>query len=222
MALTDILSGAVDLGKSLLRPSRAVDVVAILGPGFSPLFSLARPLTATVFEDAKLMEHPLETGASIADHIVFEPVEIELPMVLVGEVEYRQTYAAIKSAFRAGSLLTVMTRSGSYSDMVITSMPHDERPNSFNALEMNVRLRHAVFVTPKTTSLPASKVSDPKQASTIKKGGQQTTAASAPRAATANAAKANSGTANTPAAGAAAGSTAQPAGSTLYQWTYGA
>lgn len=216
MALTDILSGAASFGKSLLQPSRAIDVVAILGPGYTPLFSLARPLTATVYEDAKLMEHPLETGSSIADHIVFEPVEIELPMVLSGEVEYRQTYAAIKGAFKAGTLLTVSTRSGLYPDMVVTSMPHDERANSFDALEMNIRLRHAVFVTPKTTDLPANKVADPKQASTVKKGGQQTTGASAAKTSAAATAKANSGTANTPAAGAAA------SGSTLYQWTYGA
>lgn len=218
MALTDILSGALDIGRSLLRPSRAVDVVAILGPGYSPIFSLARPLTATLYEKAKLMEHPLETGAVIADHIVFAPLEIEMTMILPGELAYRQTYAAISAAFKAGTLLTVSTRSGLYSDMVIEAMPHDERADSFDALEMKIRLRHAVFVTPKTTSISADKAADPKQASTVKKGGQQTTttAASSPKATAASVAKANSGTVNTPAAGAAA------KGSTLYQWTYGA
>lgn len=221
MALTDVLSGAAALGKSLLRPSRALDVVAITGGGYGPMFPDCRPLVATVFEDARLMEHPLETGAVIADHIVFEPTEIELPCRTVGEVAYRNTYAALKMAFLQGTLLTVMTRTGVYDNMVIVSMPHDERPDAFNAIEMNIRLRHAVFVQPQSTELPASKTTDPKQSSTVKKGAQQTTPASTPKAASATAAARNSGTANTPAAGAAAGSSAAPRGSTLYRWAYG-
>lgn len=210
MALTDILGGAISLGRSLLSPSRAVDVVAILGPGYTPIFALARPLTATVFEDARLMEHPLETGAVIADHIVFEPLEIEMPCLVRGEIEYRATYGALKSTFKAGTLLTVVTRSGVYPDMVITSLPHDERPHSFDALELNIRLRHAVFVQPSSEDLPQSKTADAKQSSTVKRGAQQTTTANPARSSAAASTYSNSGAAATP-----------PQGSRLYQWAYG-
>lgn len=209
MALTDILSGASSLGQSLLNPSRAVDVVAILGPGFVPLFEPARPLTAAVFESAELMEHPLETGSLIADHIVIEPLEIELPCIIAGETEYRNTYAAFKASFLTGALLTVVTRTGSYPDMVITSMPHDERPDSFDAIEMNVRLRHAVFVSPQSTELTQDQTTDAKQSSTVKKGAQQTTPTTAAKSSAAASSYSNSG----------AG--AQPQGSTLYRWAYG-
>lgn len=206
MALTDILTGVANLGLSLLRPTAAVDVVAVLGPGYSPLFALARPLAATVYEDAKLMEHPLEMGSVIADHIVIQPMEIDMPCMVVGETEYRNTYAAIKSAFISGTLLTVVTRTGVYTDMVITAMPHDERPQSFNAIEMNIRLRHAVFVKPQSSALSSSQTQNPAQASTVKKGSQQTTAASAPT------------TANAASTMAASGAGKPAAGSTLYQW----
>lgn len=209
MALTDIITGAFNLGLSLLRPTAAIDVVAILGPGYVPLFGLARPLTATVFEDAQLMEHPLETGSVIADHIVVEPLEIQLPCMVVGELEYRNTYAALKAAFISGTLLTIVTRTASYPSMVIVSMPHEERPQSFNAIEMNIRLRHAVFVQPKSTALPASEVREPRQASTTPRGAQQTTTANAPRTEAAANAYNNSGS------GQGSG------GSTLYQWMYG-
>lgn len=205
MALTDILSGVANLALSLLRPTAAIDVVALLGPGFSPLFSFARPLSATVYEDARLMEHPLEMGSVIADHIVIEPMEIDLPCMIVGEIEYRNTYAAIKSAFTSGTLLTVVTRTGVYSNMVIISMPHEERPQSFNAIEMRVRLRHAVFVQPQTSELPASETQNPAQASTVKKGTQQTTPASAAKT-------------ESTAAGYQASGAGTPQGSTLYQW----
>lgn len=209
MALTDILSGALSLGRSLLKPSRAVDVVAILGPGFVPVFMAARPLSATVFEDAKLMEHPLETGSMIADHIVIEPLEIELPCIVRGELEYRNTYAAFRGAFLTGTLLTVVTRTGVYPSMVITSMPHDERPQSFDSIEMNVRLRHAVFVQPQSTELTQEQTADPKQSSTTARGAQQTTQT--------NAAKTTAAASGYEASGAGPA----PQGSTLYQWAYG-
>lgn len=204
MALTDIITGVANIGLSLLRPTAAIDVVAILGPGFSPLFALARPLVAQVYEDAKLMEHPLEMGSVIADHIVIEPMEIQMPCIVVGELEYRNTYAAIKTAFMTGTLLTVVTRTGVYPSMVITSMPHEERPQSFNAIELNIRLRHAVFVQPKSTSLSASQTQNPAQASTVKAGAKQTTPTPAP--------KADSAATSYQASGAG-----KPEGSTLYR-----
>ena len=207
MALTDILSGAVNLARSLITPSKAVDVVAITGAGFLPLFSAARPLTASVYEFADVMEHPLETGSVIADHIVFKPIEIELPLLCVGEVAYRSTYAAIRTVYAAGTLLTIRTRTGSYPNMVITDLPHDETPSEFNAISIRLRLREARFVTP-ATGLASDQVANQSQTSTQNRGAQQTTAANA------------STTAQVTSTAAASGQGATPQGSTLYRWAY--
>lgn len=209
MALTDILTGAAALGRSLIRPTKAVDVVAILGPGFTPLFDLARPLEAEVLESALLMEHPIETGALIADHIVFDPTEISLPVICVGEENYRNTYAILRATFKAGTVLTVSTRTGAYPNMVITDMPHRETPTEFNAISIRIRLREAVFVQPKSGALSETK--DPKQSSTQARGGQQTTNANSSQASKASSSYKQSG----------AGTTPTPQGSTLYQWYNG-
>lgn len=210
MAITDIITGAAAVARGLITPSLAVDVVAITGGGFVPLFSAARPLEARVFEFADLMEHPLETGAVIADHIVFRPTEIELPLVCVGELAYRSTYAALRATYNAGTLLTIQTRTGSYPNMVITDLPHEETPASFDAVQIRLRLREARFVTPKT-GLSAKQVKNPAQASTTARGAQQTSAANGPTSTAAGNAMATSG----------AGKTPTPQGSTLYQWYNG-
>jgi hypothetical protein len=207
MALTDILSGAVNLGRSLLSPSKAVDVVAITGAGFAPLFSAARPLTASVYEFADVMEHPLETGSVIADHIVFQPIEIELPLLCVGEVAYRSTYAAIRTTFAAGTLLTIRTRTGSYPRMVITDMPHDETPDAFNAVAIRLRLREARQVSPQS-GLSNQQVANQNNSSTQTRGTQQTTTPNATAAA------------QSTATAIASGQGAAPQGSTLYRWAY--
>lgn len=206
MALSDIVSGAV---RALIRPFGTTDVVAVtLFGGFVPIFPSARPLVATVYEEAKLMEHPLETGATIADHIVFQPVEIEIPFLCIGEASYRSTYALIRATFQMGALLTIRTRTGTYPNMVIAEMPHEESPEMFNGIAIRVRFREAKFVTPKTGLAP-TQVKDPKQASTVSRGAQQTRTPSAPTAANVTTTAANSGQG------------AAPKGSTLYQWAYG-
>lgn len=208
MAITDVIFGAASIAQSLIRPTKAVDVVAITGAGFTPMFTEARPLTASVYELADIMEHPLETGAVIADHIVFKPIEIELPLVCVGEIAYRSTYALIRSTFLAGTLLTIRTRTGSYPNMVITDLPHEETPDVFDGIAIRMRLREAHFVTPKT-GLSNEQVQDSKQASTANKGAQQTSTTGSAAATNATNSAANSG------------SGVPASGSTLYRWTYG-
>lgn len=208
MAITDVLGGAITVGRSLIRPTRAVDVVAITGAGFAPLFSAARPMTAEVHERSSLMEHPLETGAVIADHIVRDPIEIELPVIIVGEANYRNTYALIRATYMAGTLLTVVTRTGSYPNMVLTEIPHEETSGAFDAVGMRIVLREANFVTPKNGSLSQSETKNASQSSTVGRGAQQTTAANASQSAKAGAAYGASG----------AGSGIGPQGSTLHQW----
>lgn len=175
MAISDILSGAINIGRSLLSPSLSIDVVAITSAdGFIPLFPLARPITASVFEIAKLMDHPLETGSVISDHIVFDPIEIRMPMICVGELEYRATYALIKSTYLAGTVLSVITRTGIYSSMVIAEIPHEEDAAHFDAISINIRLREAKFVTPQTGKLTASNT-DANKTSTVSRGAQTAT-----------------------------------------------
>lgn len=211
MSITDIITGAASFARGIITPTRSVDVVAITGAGFVPLFANARPLVADVFEFADIMEHPLETGSVIADHIVFQPTEIELPLVCVGEFAYRSTYAAIKATFAVGTLLTIRTRTGSYPNMVITDLPHQETPDAFDAIAIRLRLREARFVAPRT-GLAADQVANPAQASTVNRGNQQTTAANGPTTARASSSFSQSG----------AGPTPSPQGSTLRQWYDGA
>ena len=94
--------------------------------------------------------------------------------------------------------------------MVISDLPHDETPNEFDAISIRLRLREARFVTPKT-GLSQDQVQDPKQASTVNRGSQQTSAANASTSAKATSTFQQSG----------AGKTPSVQGSTLYRWYSG-
>ena len=148
-----------------------VDVVGVFDEGFNQLFPLARPIKANVVESAKAMEHPVESGATITDHVVVEPLEIELTLMLVGE-ERADVYGQVRALFNASTLLTVQTRSGSYPNMVIVAIPHDETPDLYDAFPLALKLREVRLVTTQFQALPPSAVAAPKDASTVKRGEQ--------------------------------------------------
>jgi len=154
--------------------SAAVDVVGVFDQNFNQLFALARPLKAAVKEDGKLMEHPLETGASIIDHRITLPVEIDLSLIMT-RGEYRDVYQRIRQAFRNGDLMTVQTKTGTYENMVISACPHDEDPELYDTISMGLKLVEAQFVQAQFGKLTLAKVRNPSNASTVDKGQQQPT-----------------------------------------------
>jgi hypothetical protein len=158
--------------------SAAQDVVGVFDESYNQLFVLARPLRALIRDGSKLMKHPIETGGTIADHRVFEPVGIELSLIL-DPAEYQNTYQEIKSAYTGNSKLTVQTRVDTYTDMVILEMPHDETADIADTIAMGIKLEHAIFVDPQYAQLPPSKVKKSSNSSTAKTGQKQGTDANA-------------------------------------------
>lgn len=165
----DIL-GAIqgaDAVSNLFMPAR--DEVAVIDKDGYQVFSRARPVKATVNERAKVMEHPVESGATITDHKIIEPVEITLSMIL-DPLLYRSTYAQIKSYFKSGTLFTVLTKSGGYTDMLITAIPHDEDPALSDTISMAISMKQVIIVEAQYGTLPPQAVASPSNADTVKRG----------------------------------------------------
>lgn len=149
------------------------DLVAILdGKTFQPLFAAANPMRVTVRETSRLTQFKVEDGTTRTDHRVIDPIEIELPLLIAGQ--FRQVFEALRTAFLAGKELVVQTKARTYSGMMITELPHEEAPDQGDSLPVAVRLQEIRSVSPEFGTLPASKVANPNQASTIDKGNQQT------------------------------------------------
>ena len=152
---------------STLLPSFASDTVAVFTQDYQQLFVDAKGLRAVIKEQAKVMEHPIETGAIITDHRVILPVEIELSLILL-PVSYQDTYKAIRSYYLNGTLLVIQTRTGVYENQLISGMPHEETPEQYDAISLTLSLRQALFVTPVGNVTPA----DPSDSTTVDKGQQ--------------------------------------------------
>lgn len=161
---------------NILIPSSSADAVAVFDDSFNQVFEQANSMKVNVIETSKVMEHPVEDGTTITDHRVLMPDEIELSLILSGS-NFRSVYQQIKQIYRAGTLLTVQTKTDTYSNMIISDMPHDESGDMFDAVLIAVRMKQVLFVTAQFGTLPQSKVANKSQSSTVKKGQQQSTAA---------------------------------------------
>lgn len=152
----------------------AQDLVAVLdADSYQPLFSTANPMRVTVRETSKITKFAVEDGTQRSDHRVIDPVEIELPFLLVDDT--RNVFEALRQAWLDGKELIVQTKVRSYPNMMIFEVPHEEIPEQGNSIPMAVKLQEITVVTPEYGALPPRKVANKAQASTSKRGSQQTT-----------------------------------------------
>lgn len=164
---------------------QAVDVVSIMNAETGEqVFAGARPLSASVFEDARAMQHPLEDGSSVVDHMIFLPVEIDMALRITDDV--KTVFEEMRELFRSSTKLTVQTRTGTYDDQYITSLPADERGERAGSVDVDLRLKQAVFIeaqyagaiAPVTRANAGSGRAASARTTTSSRGTQQTTAPS--------------------------------------------
>jgi len=148
-----------------------IDVVGIFDENLNQVFRLARPIRATVSEDSKLMEHPVEDGSIITDHQIILPIEIRLSLILDPE-EYRNIYGLMKQSYLRSELFIVRTRTATYTNMIIKSLPHEEDAAIYDTIAMSLLMKEVQIVEAQFGTLPPEAVAN--QADTdIVDGGEQ-------------------------------------------------
>lgn len=158
-------------------PTAAVDVVAVLkASDNTQAFPKARPMMLNVNEGGELMQHPLETGAMIVDHLVRRLNEITYPVII--KAPYKPVLDEIRQLYEAGTKFIVQTKTGNYADMVLFDIPHDETAEGFDTIAVNLKFRQAPFIKP-TLGGPVPRKA--KHANTTKRGQVQGKTAAAPR-----------------------------------------
>lgn len=163
--------------------SMTQDLIAILNADdYSQLFPLASPMQVTVRELSKILSFTAEDGSEKSDHIVYLPVEVDIPFLLTEDT--RNVYASFKQAWKTQQSLVVQTKVDTYAGMLIYEMPHDENAEQGNSVLLQVKMRVFDTIKPEYGDLPPRKVSgstgNKSQASTVKKGQVQTTESTAP------------------------------------------
>ena len=146
------------------------DVTGVFTQSFTQVFRAARPIKAAITPKQDLMKQPLETGATIVDHKVIQPIEAELSLIIPHN-QARNTLQEIKQLWSDGTLLIVQTPGDVYDNMVIEALPHEFNADMYNAVAIALKLTQVQYATTTTKIVPRNPVNN----STVDRGTQQTT-----------------------------------------------
>ena len=140
---------------SNLTPTKAIDVVGVYDVGFNQVFPEGSPIKAMINEAATFFKHPLEDSTNRTDHMIFDPIEIVMDVMLVGD-QYRDIFKQIKQIFRDQTQLIVQTKTDTYENMYIQGMPHDETAREYDSVVVSIALAETKFSATTTTFAPES------------------------------------------------------------------
>lgn len=152
----------------LLTAGGGQDTVAFFDQGNpgNQIFVNARPVKVLLRESIRAMQHPVETGQLVSDYKIVNPKELDVSVIISARY-YIATYNELKQYFNSSSLIGFAMRVGYALNFIITDMPHQETPEQFDVITMNLHLKEVLFVPAPAPYAPAS----PATASTPAGGG---------------------------------------------------
>jgi hypothetical protein len=142
---------------SYSQSSQTQDVVGIYDSNFNQLFIGARPMKARIERKAKLMKQPIESGGTIEDFRVIEPIKITMEVVL-NAATYQDDYYQLSQVFEGSNLLNIQTKVTLFPNMALDGIPHEESPAHFDTIKMTLSFEEARIVTTSSSPLPQSAV----------------------------------------------------------------
>lgn len=150
------------------------DLVAVLdNASLEQLFQTASPMRVSVKEEGKLTKFAVEDGTTRSDHFVRSPYTVTVDFLLTEDT--RNGFQELRTAYKEHRLLAVQTKVDIYQSLLITSIPHDETPEGGDSIAVPITFEQWETVQPEYGTLPPRKVANKNQASTVKRGQQQTT-----------------------------------------------
>jgi phage-related protein len=154
MAIEQIIAPLAGAAGFLLSTT-TIDVVGVYDDTGTQVFKKARPINGSIKSDSKLMEHPLENGASVIDHKILNPIEIELRFIVSG-FDFQDVYEEIRQIYESSDILTITTKASIYESHIVKSMPHVEVSEIHNGIELTFTTLQARFITPETQQATSS------------------------------------------------------------------
>ncbi|MTC15793.1 phage baseplate protein [Providencia alcalifaciens] len=139
---------------------------------FTTLFETANPIQINVRDEHKATQFTVESGETRSDHVVVQPVEIGMDLILAGEM--KSAFETLQQAYDKNQLVGIQTRVKTYHPMLLVNLYHDEIPEMADAIKLSLRFTEWRTVEPEYGDLPPRKVAKKGQSSTVNRGKVQT------------------------------------------------
>ena len=139
-------------------PRRNIQPVSVAGIEFPAMLDETQTFTSDI------PEYPVETGFVISDNITLQPMELPLTLLLSdtpltwrGRVRsMSEAESMLKELYFSKTPFTVVTPSGTFESMGITSMQIKRSSENGYNQEVSLSLKHINVTATKTASIPDS------------------------------------------------------------------
>ena len=164
------------------------DSSGVLVGGLSGVIDLSPSITHR--KSVSVTSKPVESGSSLTDNAVKEPVDLQISSIVSDQIITADTRLNVPTQARAGTAwgiisalqdrlepITVVTQLERYTNMLITDLSDDQGRNTGLGLVMTISLSEVRFAETKLVKFPPVSVSGPatNKTSTVNRGDQQST-----------------------------------------------
>ena len=108
-------------------------------------------------DNAKIFEHPLETGAVITDHIIYNPKNVAIQAYISNDDE--ETLLELETLYLSGASLKIQAGNKIIDKVVIAGKPNEITGTVFDKTLYSINFKEAQEVTPAYTAYTARKKS---------------------------------------------------------------
>jgi hypothetical protein len=133
-------------------------------------------VNAKVFEgsatvDKKLMEHPKENGTVITDHVIDDPSQVNIQLLI--EDDDATTINELMDYYRNSTLLTVKIKNEVFSNLIINSKPLSADSGHYDSTIYNLSFKEVQEAITQYVKMPQNQVKNATNAGRVKTGQKQ-------------------------------------------------
>jgi hypothetical protein len=163
------IQGAVAQIRNLIGINYQPQAVITNAGSTQPIWQNAIIMGVSAKPDAQIMQHPLETGAFITDHVVFNLPRVTVRMMLQ-KSDYADLIPQINSYFSNAQLVDIHGRGKLWQNMAMEAYPFEEDPSYYDAIPLELNFVQAQFVAPSQGNMTATNTRNPYDTNTVQQG----------------------------------------------------
>lgn len=131
-------------------------------------------IDADAQDNAQTMDHPIESGAVVTDHIIFNPNEVTLRCWMPTLPFYfDRALREMKNLYKQSRRVKIKIRSEVFNNMILVAKPVKVGADNLDHIVYEMKFKQILQAVSQYVPLPVAKVKYPQDASTVKAGEKQ-------------------------------------------------
>ncbi len=125
-------------------------------------------IDGSIDDTATVMEHPLENGSVISDHVVFNPRKATLSVLI--DDDDNESLAEVNEYYENSTLLKLKAKGEMCPNMIICAKPFKLNSSYYDKTSYSLSFKAVQIAESQYAKIPVDKVQNPENSSTVSLG----------------------------------------------------